>query len=71
MKERMLKLTCEQANLVKGEYPHKHILQPIMMAGEWYLPASVMDNSVYESAISILQSCCVVEIEFPDEMPEL
>jgi len=67
----MIKLTKDQADQVSGEYPNKYFLQPTKIGSYYYLPIGILENPAYVSVMSILLLCPVVEMEYPDEVPEL
>lgn len=71
--ERMILLTTEQADKVRGKYGEFSALEPVKVVEGLALPTDVIDNPIFESVKEFLQSLPIVDVTFivPDEMEML
>jgi hypothetical protein len=65
---KMILLTAEQAEHVRGNYGRFSALEPIQVVEGWCLPPDVIDNPEFQSIKEYLQTLPIVEVTFIQEI---
>jgi hypothetical protein len=68
---KMILLTAEQADKVRGSYGLYSALDPIQVIESYALPVDVLDNSEFASVKEFLQTLPIQEVTLIETLPEI